>query len=76
MTVFNHSFGEIPFTKSSSNWLNRRLLGQRHPHILLVVLDDAGFNDFDWMGDDRNQFKTPFLRGLTQKGVLLRHHYT
>lgn len=50
--------------------------GQRHPHILLIVLDDAGYNDFDWMGTANNQFYTPFLRGMAERGVLLKHHYT
>jgi len=49
--------------------------GQHKPHILFVVLDDAGHNDFDWMGSTRNQFDTPFLRGMATKGVLLKHHY-
>jgi hypothetical protein len=48
--------------------------GQKKPHVLFVVLDDAGWNDFDWMGSERNQFDTPYMRKLAQRGILLASH--
>jgi arylsulfatase A-like enzyme len=42
--------------------------------VLFIVLDDAGWNDFDWMGSDRNQFETPFMRKLAERGILLASH--
>ena len=49
-------------------------IGQHRPHILLVVLDDAGFNDFQF--GMANRIATPVMNSLAADGVLLNSHYT
>ena len=46
--------------------------GQLRPHILLIVLDDAGFNDFEW---GANSFATPSIARLKTEGVTISKHY-
>lgn len=46
--------------------------GQLRPHILLIVLDDAGYNDFEW---GANLFATPNIARLKTEGVTISKHY-
>ena len=59
-------------TYSSSTCVPRG--GQQQPHILMVVVDDAGFNDFGISMS--NQFSTPVIDRLANNGILLNNHYT
>eukprot|EP00040_Diaphanoeca_grandis_P035199 m.220705 g.220705 ORF g.220705 m.220705 type:complete len:1086 (-) comp33326_c0_seq2:351-3608(-) len=47
--------------------------GQKHPHVLFICVDDAGWNDFQW--NPGNNFQTPVMEKLASDGVLLKYHY-
>ena len=46
----------------------------RKPHVVFVLLDDVGFNDFGYGSTDLG-FVTPFLDGLSRDGVRFAQLY-
>eukprot|EP00041_Stephanoeca_diplocostata_P039178 m.1596922 g.1596922 ORF g.1596922 m.1596922 type:complete len:1046 (-) comp25343_c2_seq8:2371-5508(-) len=48
--------------------------GQKQAHVMFVILDDAGWNDFDFQG--ANAMETPTLADIALDGVRLRRHYS
>ncbi|MEF9924874.1 MAG: sulfatase-like hydrolase/transferase, partial [Muribaculaceae bacterium] len=44
-------------------------LGKEKPNVLLIVLDDAGYNDFGFMGC--KDILTPNIDSLAHNGVIL-----
>lgn len=47
------------------------------PHIILVLVDDMGFNDISYNNDPQlvNQVETPFLKQLARSGIILEKFY-
>lgn len=39
-----------------------------HPNVMVILLDDAGYNDFGFMGS--KDLKTPHIDSLSQEGVI------
>eukprot|EP00040_Diaphanoeca_grandis_P016172 m.83323 g.83323 ORF g.83323 m.83323 type:complete len:980 (+) comp25617_c0_seq1:503-3442(+) len=65
---------DIPLPGTPQAAVCKKRAGQKNPHVLLVIVDDAGYNDFDW--SPGNAFVTPTLRRLANKGVFLHNHYS
>ncbi|KAL8611444.1 hypothetical protein ACOMHN_014499 [Nucella lapillus] len=42
------------------------------PHVILILVDDLGWNDVEWRDAD---MRTPALRALKEEGVLLNNSY-
>ena len=45
----------------------------RQPHIVMIVLDDLGWGDVEWVDDE---MRTPVLNSLRQSGILFNNSYT
>ena len=48
------------------------------PHIVMVVIDDWGWNDVGWHArnqNNSNEIQTPHIDALAAAGVILDRHY-
>eukprot|EP00041_Stephanoeca_diplocostata_P033571 m.1114057 g.1114057 ORF g.1114057 m.1114057 type:complete len:1404 (-) comp24364_c0_seq10:195-4406(-) len=64
----------IKSTTGTKAALCHRRGGQRAPHVVFVVVDDAGWNDVGWRSS--NRFQTPYMEKLLSEGIALQYHYT
>lgn len=46
---------------------------KKKPNIVMILLDDIGYNDVGW---NNRKFHTPYMNKLAEEGVILTNHYS
>eukprot|EP00567_Pseudictyota_dubia_P004411 CAMPEP_0197436048 /NCGR_PEP_ID=MMETSP1175-20131217/3518_1 /TAXON_ID=1003142 /ORGANISM="Triceratium dubium, Strain CCMP147" /LENGTH=528 /DNA_ID=CAMNT_0042965229 /DNA_START=513 /DNA_END=2100 /DNA_ORIENTATION=+ len=49
---------------------------RRPPHIIFMLVDDMGWNNAPWNGNDEIQRRMPYTTELSQSGIILDRHYS